>query len=63
MFGGDNMFQFQLCSGSSQYLIDMCNSKNWQAAKNEFKKRGYQGKYLLILTTNTSFRIYNINLK
>jgi len=53
---------FELCKGSSQYLIDVTSAKHWRTARTHFKKEGYEGKFLLIEKTKTSFFVYNIKL-
>ena len=53
---------WELCRNSSQYLMDVCVAKSWQAAKAEFTRRGWYGKYLLIHRTKNSFKVYNINI-
>lgn len=55
--------QFELCKDTSQCLIDICNKSTWREAREEFKKRGYTGKYLLIHVNKSSFKVFNINIK
>ena len=58
---------WELCKDSSQYLIDMWGSApqgtTWQKAKRHFAEKGYEGEFLLIYRTRTSFRLWHINIK
>lgn len=59
---------WQLCNGSSEYLIDLWggapDDSSWQAAKKVFRDRGYEGKYLLIARpTQYTFKVYQIEIK
>lgn len=59
---------WELCDGSSQYLVDMWggqpDNQSWQTAKKHFKEKGYFGLWLLIQkSTNGNFKCYDINIK
>ena len=58
---------WQLCNGSSEYLLDMWGGcpedMSWQAAKKHFRDLGYEGKYLLIRRSEHGFKLWKINIK
>ena len=58
------MNNWQLCDGSSEYLVDLWGNgdASWQAARSYFRKKGYHGDFLLIHRTATGFRVYHVNL-
>lgn len=56
---------WELCDGSSEYLVDLwCSDEGWQAAKKHFRDKGYYGKFLLIhRARNGNFKLYQVNIE
>lgn len=56
---------WELCNGSSQYLVDLWGdgSASWRKARNHFKELGYTGKFLLIHRVRHGFKVYKIDIK
>ena len=59
-------YTWELCNGSSEYLVDLwggCEeSVSWQKAKKHFREKGYTGKFLLIRKSGYGFKVWNINI-